>query len=291
MTHCYCGRDFSAQDILLIRELIERSPASTRTELSRQVCQMLDWRKANGQPKEMSCRVAMLRMAADGLISLPALSARAANFGSHRAPIPGPATDPQQEISGRVDQLPPLQFLPVTAENREHSRLWNEYIQRYHYLGYTKLSGAQMRYFVAIDGQFLALLSFGASAWHLASRDQFIGWSPSQRDQRRHLVVNNARFLILPWVHCKGLASKILGRIARRLPEDWQQRYGYRPVLMETFVQTPRYRGTCYKAANWVHVGQTTGRGKLDVTHEHAVPVKDIWLYPLNHSFRQLLAA
>jgi len=291
MNHRYCGREFSAQDVQLIRELIECSPKSTRTELSRQVCQMLHWHKANGQPKEMSCRVAMLRMAADGLISLPALSARAANFGSCRAPTAGPNTDPQQELTCRVDQLPALQFLPVTSENREHSRLWNEYIQRYHYLGYTKLSGAQMRYFVAIDSQFLALLSFGASAWHLAPRDQFIGWSPAQRDQRRHLVINNARFLILPWVRSKGLASKILGHIARRLPEDWQQRYGYRPVLMETFVQTPRYRGTCYQAANWVRVGQTTGRGKLDVTHQHALPVKDIWLYPLDRSFRQLLTA
>lgn len=287
MSHRYSGRDFSAQDIQLVRELIERSPESSRTALSRQLCEVLHWRKANGELKEMSCRVAMQRMAAEGLITLP--PARAANFDRRRAAGPTPATDPQPQISCPVDQLPPLQFLPVTADNREGSRLWNEYIQRYHYLGYTPLSGAQMRYFVAIGDQFLALLSFGASAWHLAPRDQFIGWSPSQRDQRRHLVINNARFLILPWVASKGLASKILGHIARRLPEDWQQRYGYRPVLMETFVQTPRYRGTCYKAANWVRVGQTTGRGKLDVTHQHALPVKDIWLYPLNRAFRQLL--
>jgi hypothetical protein len=289
VSHRYSGRDFSAQDLQLVRELIERSPQSSRTALSRQVCEVLQWRNANGELKEMSCRVAMLRMAADGLITLPL--ARAANFDRRRAPGFTPATDPQAEISSRVDQLPPLQFLHVTADQRQGSRLWNEYVQRYHYLGYTPLSGAQMRYFVAIDGQFLALLSFGASAWHLAPRDQFIGWSPSQRDQRRHLVVNNARFLILPWVRSKGLASKILGHIARRLPEDWQQRYGYRPLLMETFVQTPRYSGTCYKAANWVRVGQTTGRGKLDVTHQRAVPVKDIWLYPLSRSFRQLLTA
>jgi hypothetical protein len=289
VNHRYCGRDFSAQDIQLVRELIERSPQSSRTALSRQVCEVLHWRKANGELKEVSCRVAMLRMVADGLIALP--SPRAASFDRRSAPDSTPATDPQPEISCRVDQLPPLQFLPVTADNRAGSRLWNEYIQRYHYQGYTPLSGAQMRYFVAIDDQFLALLSFGASAWHLAPRDQFIGWSPSQRDQRRHLVINNARFLILPWVHSKGLASKILGHIARRLPEDWQQRYGYRPLLMETFVQTPRYSGTCYKAANWLRVGSTTGRGKLDVTHQHALPVKDIWLYPLSRFFRQLLTA
>jgi Domain of unknown function (DUF4338) len=289
VSHRYSGRDFSAQDLQLVRELIKRSPQSSRTALSRQVCEVLHWRNANGELKEMSCRVAMLRMASDGLITLPL--SRAANFDRRRAPGFTPATDPQPEISCRVDQLAPLQFLHVTADQRQGSRLWNEYVQRYHYLGYTPLSGAQMRYFVAIDGQFLALLSFGASAWHLAPRDQFIGWSPSQRDQRRHLVINNARFLILPWVRSKGLASKTLGHIARRLPEDWQQRYGYRPLLMETFVQTPRYSGTCYKAANWVRVGQTTGRGKLDVTHQRAVPVKDIWLYPLSRSFRQLLTA
>jgi len=122
-------------------------------------------------------------------------------------------------------------------------------------LGYTPLSGAQLRYFVAIDGRFVALLSFGAAAWKTQPRDQFIGWSPEQRRLAMHLIVNNARFLILPWVQSKGVASKVLGHIARQLPNDWQQRYGYRPVLLETFVQSDRFRGTCYKAANWTHVG------------------------------------
>ncbi|EQD28587.1 hypothetical protein B2A_14869, partial [mine drainage metagenome] len=121
--------------------------------------------------------------------------------------------------------------------------------------------------------------------------DQFIGWTEQQRRNNMHLIVNNARFLILPWVQSKGLASKILGRIARQLPTDWQQRYGYRPVLLESFVQSDRFRGTSYKAANWIHVGQTAGRGKLDVTHQYALPVKDIWLYPLLRSFRRHLTA
>ena len=129
------------------------------------------------------------------------------------------------------------------------------------------------------------------AAWKLAVRDQLIGWSRAQREANLCYVVNNQRFLILPWVRSKGLASKILGRIARQLPTDWHQRYGYRPVLLETFVQSDRFRGTCYKAANWTHVGQTRGRGKLDVTHQYAMPVKDIWLYPLAKSFRQQLTA
>jgi hypothetical protein len=289
MSKRYCGRHFTAQDIQRIVELIRSSPDSSRAVLSRRLCEMFDWRKPDGGLKQMSSRVAMLRMQTDGLITLP--PRRAANFDGHRTPTTTPATDPQPPITESVDQLAPLEFHPVTAATREGSRLWNEYIQRYHYLAYTPLSGAQLRYFVAIDGRYVALLSFGAAAWKTAPRDEFIGWSEQQRQNSRHLVVNNARFLILPWVRSKGLASKILGRIARRLPTDWQQRYGYRPVLLETFVQSDRFRGTCYKAANWIHVGQTTGRGKLDVTHQHAIPIKDIWLYPLERSFRTQLTA
>jgi hypothetical protein len=289
VSHRYCGRDFSAQDIQLIGDLIAQAPALSRTALSQRVCQQLGWLKPDGGLKEMSCRVAMLRMQENGLIALP--SARAANFDTRRTPEATPATDPQGQILKPVDQLGRLEFLPVSTQTKRDSLLWNEYIQRYHYLGYTPMSGAQLRYFVAIDGQFVALLGFGAAAWKTAPRDRFIGWSDAERRTHMHRIVNNARFLILPWVRSKGLASKILGRIARQLPTDWQQRYGYRPVLLETFVQSDRFRGTCYKAANWVHVGQTRGRGKLDVTHEYAMPVKDIWLYPLAKSFRQQLTA
>ena len=289
MSHRYCGRDFSAEDLHLIVDLIAQVPGLSRTALSQQVCQQLGWLKSDGGLKEMSCRVAMLRMQEDGLIALP--SARAANFDTRRTPEATPATDPQVEILKPVDQLGRLQFLPVSTQTKRDSLLWNEYIQRYHYLGYTPMSGAQLRYFVAIDGQFVALLGFGAAAWKTAPRDRFIGWNDAQRRDHMHRIVNNARFLILPWVRSKGLASKILGRIARQLPDDWQQRYGYRPVLLETFVQSDRFRGTCYKAANWIHVGQTRGRGKLDVTHQYAMPVKDIWLYPLAKAFRQQLTA
>jgi hypothetical protein len=289
LNHRYCGRDFSAEEIQRIVALIAHAPGSSRAALSQRVCELLGWVKPDGGLKEMSCRVAMLRMQADGLITLPA--ARAVHLSARRAPTPSQATDPQLEITQPVDQLARLEFLPVSTQTKRDSLLWNEYIQRYHYLGYTPLSGAQLRYFVAIDGQFVALLGFGAAAWKTAPRDQFIGWTEQQRRKNMHLIVNNARFLILPWVRSKGLASKILGRIARQLPTDWQQRYGYRPALLETFVQSDRFRGTCYKAANWQHVGQTQGRGKLDVTHQHALPIKDIWLFPLDRFFRQQLTA
>jgi hypothetical protein len=148
-----------------------------------------------------------------------------------------------------------------------------------------------MRYENCAGAQRVAFISFGASAWKLAARERIIGWNEAQRRRNLQLVINNARFLVLPWIQSKGLASKILSLIARQLPSDWQQRYGYRPVLFETFVESPLHRGTCYKAANWIHVGQTTGRGKLDVTHQHGLPVKDVWLYPLVRSFRQHLTA
>ena len=135
----------------------------------------------------------------------------------------------------------------------------------------------------------LAVVGFGASAWKAAPRDRFIGWSVAQREARLQLVVNNARFLILPWVQVRNLASTVLARSSRRLPDDWQARYGYRPLLLETFVQSDRFAGTSYRAANWTHVGQTQGRGKLDVHRTHALPRKDIWLYPLRRDFRRRL--
>ena len=170
-----------------------------------------------------------------------------------------------------------------------HSRLWNEYIQRYHYLGYTPLPGAQLRYFVTMNGQVLALLGFGASAWQVAPRDTFIGWDHDQRRRGLPLIVNNARFLILPWVQSKNLASKILAMVVRQLPGDGFNRYKIQPVLMETFVESGRFSGTCYRAANWIHVGRTKGRGKLGPSGVQSVPVKDIFLYPLARNFKTVL--
>jgi hypothetical protein len=157
-------------------------------------------------------------------------------------------------------------------------------------LGYTPLPGAQCRYFVVIEDKIIALLGFGASAWQCAPRDNLIGWTHEQRKKKLHLVVNNARFLILPWVQSKNLASKILGLISKKLPTDWSIRYGYRPLLLETFVETKRFKGTCYKAANWQYVGQTKGRGKLGPPGKLSVPIKDLWLFPLDKNYQQRLS-
>ena len=208
----------------------------------------------------MTCRVALLRMQADGLITLPA--SRRHEPPRSRAHFPPTlATDAQTALLQPVHELAELTLRP--PPDTAASRLWNEYIARYHYLGYTPLSGSQLRYNVFAGERLVALLSFGASAWKLAAggRTSSAGTSRSG-GATCQLVVNNARFLILPWIQSKGLASKILALAARQLLHDWHRRYGYRPVLLETFVECARHRGTCYKAANWTHVGQTTGRGK-----------------------------
>jgi len=281
----YCGREFSADDIQAIKRLMEQDPSLKRSPLSRRLCELFAWTKPNGELKDLTCRVALLRMQADGLITLPPSQIPGARRRPHFPPTA--ATDAQTPLRQPVHELAALTLRPIIAAAA--SRLWNEYVARYHYLGYTPLSGSQMRYNVFAGDQLVALLSFGASAWTLAARDRFIGWQPAQRLHNLQLVVNNARFLILPWIHSKGLASKILSLIARQLPHHWHQRYGYRPVLLETFVESARHRGTCYKAANWVHVGQTVGRGKKSRTHQQIIPVKDIWLYPLQKDFRSVL--
>ena len=279
----YCGRDFTPKELERIRFLIKQNPEFNRTRLSVEVCQMFQWLKPDGKVKDMSCRVAMLRMEKDGLIRLPPSTrtkqpVRKIEFTS--------ATEPQNPVICPVNQLPQLQLQMVTKAT---SALWNEYIERYHYLGHSPLPGAQLRYFITAGEQIVALTGFGAAAWQTAPRDQFIGWNHDQRKKNLHLIVNNARFLILPWVQSKNLASKILSLTIRLLPDDWEKRYNIRPVLMDSFVQKNRFAGTCYKAANWINVGETKGRGKLGPSRKISVPIKDIWMYPLNKKFRVLL--
>lgn len=282
----YCGRDFSKQELALIRQLISENPSASRAVLSRLTCQALDWYKIDGGLKQMSCRVAMLRMQDDGLIKLPAPRHRYCPANNVQFTS---ATAPKPKINKPVHALACVQLRIVMG--RQQSRLWNEYIHRYHYLGYKPLPGAQLRYFVISENNIIALLGFGASAWQCAPRDKYIGWTHDQRKKKLQYIINNARFLILPWVKCKNLASKILSLTSHRLSRDWQDHYGYQPVLLETFVERDRFAGTCYKAANWVLVGQTKGRGKLGPAGKISVPIKDLWLYPLERNFRHILTS
>jgi hypothetical protein len=283
----YCGRLFSLEEIAWIRLLIEKNPTMNRAQLSRSVCEHLGWLKPDGDLKQMSCRVAMLRMHRDGLLSLPC--PKTSNGNGHNLPRITSASDPKATLSAPAGSLGELSFQQVLS--RKDSAFWNELIHRYHYLGYMPLPGAQIRYLIWAGPHLLAAMGFGAAAWALEPRDEFIGWSADQRKHNLHLVVNNARFLILPWIQSKHLASRILATAARLLPRQWQARYGYKPVLLESFILSGRFQGTCYRAANWHHVGQTQGRGKLDRYNRYAVPVKEIFLYPLHQQFRAILCS
>ena len=283
----YCGRNFTGEEIEQISNLIAGEPKRNRVQLSRQICEEFAWRRPDGRLKEMSCRVALLRMERNGLITLP--PPQKGNGNGRNRPRLTTASEPREPLSLPAEDLGELSFrIPDTPKD---SSLWNELIERYHYLGYTPLAGAQIRYLVFTGPHLVAALSFGAAAWKLAPRDLFIGWTVPRRISHLHLVVNNARFLILPWVRSQNLASRILGAVTKRLAPDWQDRYGYPPVLCETIFEQNRFRGTCYRAANWIHVGQTQGRGKLDRNHRHLLPVKDIFLYPLHKHFRQKLCS
>lgn len=282
----YCGREFTISEMNAIQALIADNPDANRSRLSRLVCELLDWYRPDGHLKDMSCRVAMLRMQGDGLIQLP--SPQKVNGNGKPYLRRTPQAEPAELMAvASVGDIPEMRLELVST--RALSHLWNEYIDRYHYLGYQPLPGAQLRYVARDNDRILALLGFGASAWKTAPRDCFIGWTVEQRKRGLHLIVNNARFLILPWIQCRNLASRILSMTARRLADDWQKRYGYRPVLIETFVEIPRFRGTCYKAANWKYLGDTQGRGKLDVAHKAALPKKAVWVHPLVKDFRRQL--
>ena len=283
----YYGRDFTVQDMALLRALIGAQPPPNRHALSREFCRRIGWYKPDGGLKDMMARVTMLAMHKDGLITLPPPKwprppRRPITFGQDTEPplFPAPTC---------LDEVRPLRLLPVVRYTRQGT-LWNEFIARYHYLGYKTLVGAQMRYAVHDrDGWPIAMLGFSTAARTLAPRDRFIGWAPQQRQKNLPLVIDNPRFLILPWITIPNLGSHILSRVRKQLPGDWTERYNTTPVLIETFVETPRFTGTLYKASGWIHVGTTQGRGRYDRHTRRAVPKKDIWLRPLRKDWKRTL--
>jgi hypothetical protein len=281
----YSGRLFGPQEVERVREIIRTHPEASRQQLSYRVCEAFDWRKPDGSLKDMSCRVALLRMHREGLIELPAPRRKVTPWRSFtRRTV---QAEPGPLLEAAVHELMDLRLEVV---ERSTSALWNEFIDRYHYLGYKPLPGAQLRYFAYAGERLVGLLGFGAAAWKCAPRDEWIGWSREQRHGNLPGIVNNARFLIPPWIRVASLASKLLALSARSLPGHWEGRYGYRPVLLETFVDSERFTATCYRAANWSCVGWTQGRGKLGDHRLGQVPVKAVWVYPLAKDFRARLA-
>lgn len=282
------GRDFTEEILARIRSRVDSDPALTRTALSREVCTWLGWQGSDGQPKDMSCRVALLKLSRRGLIELPA--GQAVSFAkSSEASAPEPRS--WLAIEAKLAELGPVWLVPVDSGQAELSNTWWAMMQAHHPLGAGPLCGAQLRYLVACEAGFVGGLSFSAPAWRLAPRDAWIGWDDPSRQAGLSKVVANSRFLILPGVRVPNLASHVLSQALARLANDWQSRYGITPALVETFVDRSQYRGTCYRASNWLLLGQTQGRGRQDRLRVARETIKDIWVYPLQSHWQTVLQA
>lgn len=286
----FCGQAVTEDQVEEIVEIVELFPKLSRTELANTVCELLSWKRPTGKLKAVECRDFLESLDGSGVIRLPA--SREQYRKKSRLSVQRTQQGKAQEaLSAPLKELKPL-FLS-RVETREQRSLWYEYIDRHHYLGYQQPFGAQLRYFIRsgrADAP-LGCLQFSSPAWAMAERDRWIGWSQEQRGRNLQKVINNSRFLIFPWVHVKNLASSVLALAARTVSNDWKSAYGLQPVLLETLVDTKRFKGTCYRAANWRHIGKTTGRGRMDRENKrHGMAVKDIYVYPLTSGFRQDLA-
>lgn len=279
----FSGRSFSATDVELIRQICRDCASLGRTEISRTVCELLEWKRPNGGLKNHECRLLLEHLQELGLVTLPPV--RPSGKRGPRSISTGSLGEAEPDVIGSVGEFEPLSLCIVESGSADESRLWRELIERYHYLHYRVPVGANLRYLVRsqrLPDRVLACMLWTSPAWKIAVRDRWIGWDDWQRGRNLQLIVNNARFLILPWVHIRGLASKILSLCARRLPDDWHKYYGYRPLLLETLVDGSRFRGTCYRAANWIHLGQTRGGERRDRLHsEQGKTPKEVYVYPL----------
>lgn len=285
------GRQIGSVEIAEIQGLLAANPQWSRWRLSRVLAQRWQWYAASGQLKDMAARTLLLKLHERGLIGLP--QRRQVPVGRSIEEEPDLfANVPPEPVGGSLSSVRPLQIQVVGPKQPDYD-LFERYLSRHHYLGFRGPVGENIGYLIrSRAGVDLACLLFGAAAWHCAPRDRWIGWSPEERQQGLPLIANNSRFLILPWVRVEHLASHLLSQIARRIDADWQRRYHHRLYLLESFVQQDRFQGTCYQAANWIEVGQTTGRTRQSKRHRdnqvHA-PVKDIYLYPLTANARQQL--
>jgi len=278
----------SSGDVDFVRELIAAHPAYSRRALSIELCREWDWKQPNGELRDMVCRGLLLTLHRAGAIELPPLR----QAGQPRSVVrkrPEPLIPDNRPVYGPLQRIGEIAIETVRRSPREP--LFNSLVEQYHYLGYQQPVGEHLKYLVSVRGQAIACLAWSSSPRHLGCRDRFIGWNPEQRRRNVHLLAYNTRFLILPWVGVPHLASYLLGRMATRISSDWQQCYAHPVYLLETFVDPSRFRGTCYRAANWLPLGYTTGRGKDDRQHRPNRPVKQVLVYPLHRRFRERLAA
>jgi len=275
----FCGRDVSDIELKLIFEVVHRYAGLSRMELAHTVCELLQWQRPSGGLKARECREFLERLDNQSVIKLPAKRVTKTVGSKTQVPVTAEG-EASATLLGKVGD-----FEPVTLEavqSAQHRSLFRELIGRYHYLGYAVPFGAHLRYFIYSGDQVLGCMQFSSPAWRMAARDEWIGWSDEARRENLQRVVTQSRFLILPWVRIANLASVVLSRALHRLGCDWESRYGVEPLLVETLVDESRYSGHCYKASNWLRLGLTTGRGRMDSKHlkEGAAP-KAVWVYPL----------
>jgi hypothetical protein len=290
-TEKFCGQDIRKDHLDELIEIIDTFPNISRTELASTICELFSWKRTNGRLKTVECRQFLERLDEKGVINLPANRTQFVKKSGTRIQKTK-KSGIKPTISAKLKELLPLRLIKV--KDKEQRQLWYEYIDRYHYLGYQLPFGAQLRYFIKSEatGDMLGCFQFSSPAWKMAPRDRWIGWTEAQRKANLQKIINNSRFLIFPWVKVKNLASSALSIAAKTVVSDWQHNYGHRPVLMETLVDRKRFKGTCYKASNWIHMGKTTGRGRMDRDNtRQGSAVKEIYVYPLTSRFRQELAA
>jgi hypothetical protein len=284
------GRRFSADELALVQEVVGTCGGLSVQELANTVSELLGWRRAAGGLKTWECRELLQFLAESGRIELPAVQPRRP-FGSKTSVPRTTRGEPRSSVSGTVRDVGTVLLRRVSTPSERE--LWRELVGRYHYLGHAVPFGAHLRYLIEVSApepEGVGCVQLSSAAWRMATRDRWIGWTDAARRARLQLVVSQSRFLILPWVTVKNLASTVLSKMAREFPADWEQVYGLRPVLLETLVDPARYTGTCYRAANWIELGATSGRGRMDRAHaRHGEAPKTVFVYPLQPDAREVL--
>ncbi|MGP8330350.1 MAG: Druantia anti-phage system protein DruA [Methanosarcinaceae archaeon] len=271
------GREFRPAEIDLIKAVVSSHSDLSRRKLSILICKKLDWRQVNDNLKDRACRDVLIRLNNQGIITLPK---PISDFTTQSAGVKQiDFSEPSSDITGTPKNFP----MPVfhLVRNNEQRNLWNYLVDRYHYKGCRIVVGRHLKYLIYSDQQLIGCFGFADAVLQLKSRDEWIGWDEKQRQANLHLIINNVRFLILPWVKIKYLASMLLGLSAKIVPAHWQKRYNYRPLVMETFVEKQRFSGASYKAANWIYLGQTRGKGRSGMNYYQHGIIKDVYVYPL----------
>ena len=285
-TFRYRGKTYTNEEISFVRQFVLDNPDDSRYALSKKLCQIWGWKQRNGALRDMVCRSFMLELERAGHIKLPPRRSSPVNYLANRKKPPIIQVD-KTPIYSNLSNIKPLSIYQVRKTDKE--LLCNSLIEQYHYLGYCQPVGEHLKYIIFANNRPIACLTWSSAPRHIGCRDKFIGWSAHERKSKIHLIAYNSRFLILPWISVKFLASHILSLIAKRISTDWNNIYNHRLYFLETFVDTEKFIGTSYKASNWSYLGKTTGRGKNDQTHKVNRSIKAVYGYPLTSNFRKML--